>query len=79
MGPRRNTLATGLLEGLAPPPETHNALFDLLTEYKQRQPYNALCDLRPKTEWVNGHYRLVPNGLLGNKYEWVPGYWRREG
>ena len=31
----------------------------------------------PKTEWVDGYYRLVPNGVYGHRYEWVPGYWRR--
>lgn len=53
------------------PPEPRNALFDAA------YPRNALWDWRAKDEWVNGHYKYVSLGLLGHRYEWVPGYWRR--
>jgi hypothetical protein len=58
----------------APP---RNALLDLARAL-QEPPYNRLTDYRPKTEWVSGYWRTVPNGLLGYRQEWVPGYWRRE-
>ncbi len=72
MSPPRNRLAE-LLASSYPP--QRNALFP---EYQP--PRNALADFwdtRPKTEWVDGHYKLVPYGLFGSRYEWVPGYWRR--
>ncbi len=53
------------------PPEPRNALFDAA------YPHNALWDWRPKSEWVDGHYKYVSLGLLATPYEWVPGYWRR--
>lgn len=54
-----------------PPPRPINAL----EQYARIA--NALnVTPQPKTEWVNGYYRLVPNGLFGYRYEWVPGYWR---
>lgn len=59
----------------APP---RNAMLDLARAL-QNPPYNAMYDWRPKTEWVSGYWRTVPNGLLGYRQEWVPGYWRREG
>ena len=63
---------------LPPLPEPRNALLDYA--YRSRPaPYNAMMDYRPKSEWVSGHYRRIPLGLFGCRYEWVPGYWRREG
>jgi hypothetical protein len=38
---------------------------------------NALLDVRPKSEYVPGHYRQVPHGLV-YRLEWIAGYWRRE-
>jgi hypothetical protein len=73
MSPPRNSL--GLLADHYHP--QRNAL---LSDYMPQAPSNALmsvCDARPKTEWVDGHYKLVPYGLLGQRYEWIPGYWRR--
>lgn len=53
------------------PAEPRNALFDVA------YPTNFLWDMRPKDEWVEGHYELYHCGLLGSHYQWVPGYWRR--
>lgn len=76
MSPRRNTLADLLLHGYVPPERPRNAFLDLCKPMPQ---HNALWDWRPKTEYVPGYYRTVPNGLFGHRLEWVPGYWRREG
>ena len=85
MSRERNTLAD-LRASYYPPPTNalnafalpehpvRNALLDL---YKPAPQHNALWDLRPKTEYDPGYYRTVPNGLLGYRQEWVPGYWRR--
>jgi len=51
--------------------EPRNALLDAA------YPRKALWDWRLKDEWVAGHFKLVHCGLLGSRYEWVPGYWRR--
>jgi hypothetical protein len=72
MSPPRNRLAE-LLASNYPP--QRNALFP---HYEPSR--NALMDLwdhRSKTEWVSGHYKLVPYGLFGHRREWHPGYWRR--
>jgi hypothetical protein len=72
MSPRRNSLA-GLLADLYPPPPNR-----LHPQYvPPRTVLTDLMDYRPKTEWVSGHYKVVSYGLLGQRYEWVPGYWRR--
>jgi hypothetical protein len=58
---------------LSKPP---NALYD----YASRSPENNLLEYyRPKSEYVSGYWRRVPNHLLGSRLEWVPGYWRRVG
>lgn len=65
-----------LLGNIPPyPPSPLNAL----ARYASLPPANALAawDWRPKSEYVPGYYRQVPYGLLGVRYEWVPGYWRR--
>lgn len=64
--------------GMAPPPPI-NSLADLLKRYPPPEVQNALWASRPKTEYVSGYYRTVSCGLLGSYYEWVPGYWRKEG
>jgi hypothetical protein len=55
-----------------------NAMLDMANALRS-PPSNAMYDWRPKTEWVAGYWRRVPNFLLGSTLEWVPGYWRREG
>ena len=78
MSPPRNTLA-GLLADHYP--TQRNALLDFApaNPLSPQTLGNALMnrDPRPKSEWVSGYYHWVPNGLLGHRYEWVPGYWRR--
>jgi hypothetical protein len=62
-----------------PLPKPRNGLLDLARVLRPSPPLYAMADWRPKTEWVEGYWRRVPNGLLGYTQEWVPGYWRREG
>jgi hypothetical protein len=71
MSRERNTLAD-LLAKYSPPTYEPNAVYGA-----PFQATNSLYDWRTKTEYVPGYSRLVPNGLLGAQYEWVPGYWRR--
>lgn len=73
--PSSRRLAMTLLDPL-PPPRT--ALLDLYETAYQPPPRPWWLD-PPKTEWVSGHYRRVPNGIMGYRMEWVPGYWRSTG
>ena len=90
--PKYDAVFNALMHSACKPQHSNplgNALSDLYSPpgnslgYLEKQPSifgNALSyDHRLKTEYVPGYNRTVPNGLLGYRQEWVPGYWRREG
>ena len=50
---------------------------EMLKQYSP--PVNALMDpyWLPKSQYVSGHFKHVPNALYGSEFEYIPAYWRR--